>query len=80
MKFDYGGSILIRTLVRTLHRHGCHRDLADLFDIVKYRVRKISGKLKERTPTVYVTQIPVVTNTLTGRRKIYLFPLFYGEW
>jgi len=54
--------------------------LISIYLKVKYRVRKISGKLKERTPTVYVTQIPVVTNTLTGRRKIYLFPLFYGEW
>jgi len=34
MRFHNGGSLLIRTLVRTLHRHGCHRDLADLFDIV----------------------------------------------
>jgi len=45
---------------------------------VQERVRKISGNRSD--PEGAVTQTPVVTKTLTGRRKIYLFPLFYGEW
>jgi len=45
---------------------------------VQERVRKISGNRSD--PEGSVTQTPVVTKTLTGRRKIYLFPLFYGEW
>ncbi|KAF6023456.1 hypothetical protein EB796_018234 [Bugula neritina] len=80
MKFRDGGSLLLRILVKTLYRHACHRDLAELFGIVKHRVRKISGIMKERHSGNYTTQTPVVTNTLTGRRKIYLFPLFHREW
>jgi len=45
---------------------------------VQERVRKISGNRSDSEGTV--TQTPVITKTLTGRRKIYLFPLFYGEW
>ncbi|KAF6025126.1 hypothetical protein EB796_016556 [Bugula neritina] len=34
MKFRDGGSLLLRILVKTLYRHACHPDLAELFDIV----------------------------------------------
>jgi len=44
---------------------------------VQERVRKISGNRSD--PEGPVTQTPVIIKTLTGRRKIYLFPLFYGE-
>jgi len=45
---------------------------------VRGRVRRITGKLMARNPRVYVTQTPIVMNTLTRDRKLYLFPEFHG--
>ncbi|KAF6026306.1 hypothetical protein EB796_015385 [Bugula neritina] len=69
------GTPIIRELVKTLYKHSSHRDLATLFDIVQERVRKVTKKLVEKRSD-FGPQVPDVTKTLTGLRKVLLFPKY----
>ncbi|KAF6018351.1 hypothetical protein EB796_023341 [Bugula neritina] len=69
------GSPFIRELVKTLYKHSSHRDLVTLFDIVQERVKKVTKKLAEKHSHM-TQQVPVVTKTLTGLRKVLLFPKY----
>ncbi|KAF6023881.1 hypothetical protein EB796_017812 [Bugula neritina] len=69
------GSPFIRELVKTLYKHSSHTDLATLFDIVQERVKKVTKKLAEKHSHA-AQQVPVVTKTLTGLRKVLLFPKY----
>ncbi|KAF6036023.1 hypothetical protein EB796_005669 [Bugula neritina] len=62
-------------LVKTLYKHSSHTDLATLFDIVQERVKKVTKTLAEKHSHA-AQQVPVVTKTLTGLRKVLLFPKY----
>ncbi|KAF6023876.1 CASP2 [Bugula neritina] len=69
------GSPFIRELVKTLYKHSSHRDLVTMFDIVQERVKTVTKKLAEKHSHI-TQQVPVVTKTLTGLRKVLLFPKY----
>ncbi|KAF6041122.1 hypothetical protein EB796_000569 [Bugula neritina] len=69
------GSLMVRALVSSMYKHACHHDLYTIFRQVQTKVRKLCLDKNLESGG----QLPVVWDTLTHMRKLYLFPGFNGS-